>query len=41
MVVATFGQAISGQGPVLNIVYILIVWRFVVSVLDSSKAYIY
>ena len=40
MIVATFGQAVSGQGDVLNIVGILIVWRVMVSVLDSSWAYI-
>ena len=40
MIVATFGQAVSGHGPVLNIVYILIVWRVIVSVLDTSMAYI-
>ena len=38
MIVATFGQAVSGQGPVLNIVGILIVWRVMVSVLYSSRA---
>lgn len=32
MIVATFGQAVSGQGPGLNIVYMLIVWRVMVSV---------
>ncbi|KAH0835630.1 major facilitator superfamily domain-containing protein [Lanmaoa asiatica] len=32
MIVATFGQAVSGQGPGLNIVYILIVWRVILGV---------
>ena len=40
MIVATFGQAVSGQGKVLNIVSILIVWRVIVSVLESSWAHI-
>ncbi|KAG8215781.1 major facilitator superfamily domain-containing protein [Butyriboletus roseoflavus] len=32
MTVATFGQAVSGQGPGLNIVYMLIVWRVIMGV---------
>lgn len=40
MIVATFAQAISGQGPALNIVYTLMVWRFIVSISYSSQAYI-
>lgn len=32
MIVATFGQAVSGGGFGLNIVYILIVWRVIVGV---------
>lgn len=35
MIIATFGQAVSGQGPCLNIVSMLIVWRLIVSVLVS------
>lgn len=34
VIIATFGQAVSSQGPVLNIVSILIVWRFIVSISD-------
>ena len=40
MIIATFGQAVSGRGPVLNVVGILIVWRVIVSVLDFSRAHI-
>ena len=28
MIVGTFGQAISGQGPTVNIIGALICWRF-------------
>lgn len=38
MIVATFGQAVSGRGPGLNVVSILIVWRVIVSVLYSFRA---
>ncbi|KAG9312573.1 phosphate transporter [Chiua virens] len=32
MIVATFGQAVSGEGPVLNIIYILTIWRFILGI---------
>ncbi|KAG9312571.1 major facilitator superfamily domain-containing protein [Chiua virens] len=32
MIVATFGQAVSGWGPHLNIVYILIFWRVMLGI---------
>jgi hypothetical protein len=31
IIVATFGQAVSGQAPAIHIIGILVVWRFVVS----------
>jgi hypothetical protein len=31
MIIATFGQALSGQAPAVGIVGVLIVWRFIVS----------
>ena len=35
MIVATFGQAVSGDGPGLHIITVLIIWRVFVSVLVS------
>ncbi|KAG8215795.1 major facilitator superfamily domain-containing protein [Butyriboletus roseoflavus] len=32
MIVATFGQAVSGHGPSLSIIYILIFWRVIMGV---------
>ena len=31
MIIATFGQALSGQAPAVGIIGVLIVWRFIVS----------
>ena len=31
MVTATFGQALAGLGKAVNIIMVLIVWRFIVS----------
>ena len=31
MIIATFGQALSGQAPAVGIVGVIIVWRFIVS----------
>lgn len=30
MIIATFGQALSGQAPAVGIIGVLIVWRFIV-----------
>lgn len=30
MIIATFGQALSGQAPAVSIIGVLIVWRFIV-----------
>jgi len=32
MIVATFGQAVSGNAPAVHILGVLIVWRFIVSI---------
>jgi len=31
MIVATFGQAVSGNAPAVHIIAVLVVWRFIVS----------
>ena len=31
IIVATFGQALSGQAPAIRIIGVLVVWRFLVS----------
>lgn len=31
IIVATFGQALSGQAPAIHIIGVLVVWRFLVS----------
>ena len=31
IIVATFGQALSGQAPAVGIIGVLVVWRFIVS----------
>jgi len=31
MIIATFGQSVSGNAPAVNILGVLIVWRFIVS----------
>lgn len=31
MIVATFGQAVSGNAPAVHIIGVLVVWRFIVS----------
>ncbi len=31
MIIATFAQALSGQSPSVNIIGVLVVWRFIVS----------
>lgn len=36
MIIATFGQALSGQAPAVGIIGALIVWRFIVRALLSS-----
>ena len=33
MVTATFGQALVGPGHAVNTIYVLILWRFIVSIL--------
>jgi ABC-type multidrug transport system permease subunit len=30
MIIATFGQAVSGNAPAVHIIGVLIVWRFIV-----------
>lgn len=32
IITATFAQALSGSGPGVNIVYVLVVWRFIMGV---------
>ncbi|KAJ8521095.1 hypothetical protein ONZ45_g2139 [Pleurotus djamor] len=32
MIIATFGQAVSGSGPAVNVIGVLIVWRFLMGV---------
>ena len=36
IIIATFGQALSGQAPAIHIIGVLVVWRFLVS-LDLSN----
>lgn len=36
MIIATFGQALSGQAPAVGIIGALIVWRFIVSSSTTS-----
>ena len=31
IIIATFGQALSGQAPAIHIIGVLVVWRFLVS----------
>jgi len=31
IIIATFGQALSGQAPAIHIIGVLVVWRFIVS----------
>lgn len=31
MIIATFGQALAGQAPAVNVLGVIIVWRFIVS----------
>lgn len=31
MIIATFGQALAGEAPAINILGVIIVWRFIVS----------
>jgi hypothetical protein len=37
MIVATFGQAVSGNGHAVHIIGVLVVWRFMVSFLDCPS----
>lgn len=32
IIVATFAQALSGQGPAVHIIGVLIVWRFIMGI---------
>ena len=34
MIIATFGQAVSGNAPAVNIIGVLVVWRFIVRFLS-------
>ena len=36
MIIATFGQALSGTGHAVTIIGVLVTWRFIVSFLDPS-----
>lgn len=38
IIVGTFGQALSGQAHAVNIIAVLIVWRVIVSILNSFIA---
>lgn len=40
MIIATFGQALSGQAPAVGIIGALIVWRFIVSLSTTSNLHI-
>jgi len=31
MIIATFGQALSGEAPAVTIIGVIIVWRFIVN----------
>jgi len=40
MIIATFGQALAGEAPAVNILGVIIVWRFIVSItIQSRKVY--
>jgi len=37
IIVATFAQALSGNAPAVHIVGVLIVWRFIVSIIMRNR----
>ena len=39
IIVATFGQALSGQAPAIHIIGVLVVWRFLVSGISSRSSF--
>lgn len=39
IIVATFGQALSGQAPAIHIIGVLVVWRFLVSIMLPQSSF--
>ena len=37
MIIATFGQTLCGNGPAVSVIGTLIVWRFIVRVIISTR----